>query len=90
MSTKPETQTPVGGSLTRLVGQQTIGDQIAIMAKARKYSKRHLVAELLESDRILREDARQIFALGEEVKRLRAMLPNAKLCGLRGDEKGTQ
>ena len=41
--------------------------------------QRQLVAELLESDRIIREDARQIFALGEEVKRLRTMLPNSEL-----------
>ena len=71
-----ETQSP--GSLERMVGEQTFADQIRLAGKARKYSKRQLVAELLESDRMLRADARQIQALGEEVNRLKELLSNEK------------
>jgi len=66
----------VAGSLERVVSEQTFADQIRLAGKARKYSKRQLVAELLESDRMLRADARQINALGDEVKRLKELLAN--------------
>ena len=79
------TETQSGSSLQRVVSEQTFADQIRLAGKLRKYSKRQLVAELLESDRMLRADAWQINALGDEVKRLKELLANrysTALCGL--------
>jgi len=58
----------------------TIKEQLNAAVRHRKKSKLALIGELLESDRLLREDAKQIFRLGEENKQLRealAMRPNA-------------
>ena len=57
----------------------TIAQQLQAAARYKKSSKLQLIGELLESDRLLRADARQIFALGEQNKKLRealAMRPN--------------
>lgn len=67
------------GSLKRVVSEQTFADQIRLAAKARKYFKAQLVYELLESNRMLRADARQINALRDEVKRLKELLANAEV-----------
>jgi hypothetical protein len=49
-------------------------EQIRNVATENKLSKLRLIAELLESNRIISEDNKQIFSLGEEVKRLRKAL----------------
>jgi len=51
-------------------GQQTFADQIKLAAKARRYTKKQLVSELLESDCIIRADARKIRDLGDQVMAL--------------------
>ena len=54
--------------------EQTFGEQIAAAARYKKVSKLQLIGELLESDRLIRADARQIFALGEDMKRYKKAL----------------
>lgn len=75
--TNARTVSDSGSSQQRVVSEQTFADQIRLAGKARKYSKRQLVAELLESDRMLRADAAQIQWLGNEVARLKELLANA-------------
>jgi len=52
----------------------TLEQQLNAAARHKKQSKLQLIGELLESDRIIRADARQIFELGERVKRIEAAL----------------
>jgi hypothetical protein len=52
----------------------TLKDHLRNAAIAKRFSKHRLIFELLESNRIMNEDCRQIFALGEDVKRLRKAL----------------
>jgi hypothetical protein len=56
------------------MSEQTFGEQITVAARYKKVSKLQLIGELLESDRLIRADARQIFALGENVKRYKKAL----------------
>ena len=51
--------------------QETFAEQVRRVAKTCKQTKRHLVAELLESNRIISLDTRQIIALGNEVEGLK-------------------
>jgi hypothetical protein len=54
---------------------KTFFDQVREAARiSRKHSKLNLVSQLLESNRVMSADARQIHKLGDEVKRLRAAL----------------
>ena len=61
------------------MNEQTFGEQIAAAARYKKASKLQLIGELLECDRLIRADAKQILALGEEVKRYKNMLK--EICG---------
>ena len=51
--------------------EETFSEQVKRVAKTCKQSKRKLVAELLESNRIISLDTRQIIALGNEVDGLK-------------------
>jgi len=51
--------------------QETFSEQVKRVAKTCKQSKRKLVAELLESNRIISLDTRQIIALGNEIDGLK-------------------
>jgi hypothetical protein len=73
-----QSQDANAGGVQRVGSEQTFADQIRLAGKARKYSKRQLVAELLESDRMLRADAAQIQWLGNEVARLKELLANGE------------
>ena len=70
----------------RPTGQQTFADQIKLAAKARRYTKKQLVSELLESDRIIRADARQIRDLGDQVMGLLNFLADIRAAV--GDSNG--
>jgi len=51
--------------------EETFSEQVKRVAKTCRHSKRRLVAELLESNRIISLDTRQIIALGNEVDGLK-------------------
>jgi hypothetical protein len=70
----------INRSIKRTFGHPVLEDESELRAMAMKYTKLHLVRELLESDRLLRADAAQINELGAEVRRLQGLL-----CGLTGN-----
>ena len=56
--TQDSSERRTAGSLERVVSEQTFADQIRLAAKARKYSKAQLVAELKDGLAQIKEAAK--------------------------------